>query len=226
MAVSLEHRAVPPGRERKSKKPKMPEGPGIHINTAKTFGGEVAERGRKIVDLETDKRFVARRSTPPPAPERGEQERPTYTPNPDEIKAQKVRGLIQLSARPIERIDQDDMPTHQPPGFKKRKEAKSKEEDLLSRDSDVSGLTKSFAPPPPISSVIEENIATQVRDNVVPISVAKSWIPPRKRKQKEEKPSIVPTRGSGWSLEGAVRDEAIQDALVMPHASCGRPGSK
>jgi len=220
MAISLEHRAVPPEREKTPRKPRkvMPKGRGIHIQI--NFGGEVAERGRKIVDLETDNKVVARRSTPPPAPEKDEQERPTYTPNPDENKALRFQKLIEQSARPIDEVDQDDMPTHQPPGFKKPRTETAKEEKLLSRDSDVSRLTTSFAPPPPIPSAVrEENIATEVRDNVVPIAVAEGWVPPSKREKEKKRPSINPN-GKGWSLE-----ETVRDSLVMPHNLCG-PGSR
>lgn len=205
MAVSLQHRAVPP-RTEQARKP-MPKGPGIHIDIH--FGGETAERGRKIADLETDRKVIARRSTPPPVPEKDEYERPTCNPNPDGIKAQRVQNLIQQSAHPIEEVNQDEMPTYKPPG--RKQPADAVEEKILSRDSDVSGLTKSFAPPPPIK-IVEENIATQIRDNVVPIAVAENWVPPRKRKQKAD----VTSNGREWSLD---------DALVMPHARCG-PGSK
>lgn len=218
MAVSLYHRAVPPRKET-PKKP-MPKGPGVHINIH--FGGETAERGRKVADLETDRKVIARRSSPPPAPEKDEQERPTYNPNPDEIKAQRVQNLIQQSAHPIEEVNQDDMPTYEPPGRRKpnTSTAAALEEKILSRDSDVSRLTTSFAPPPPIK-IVEENIATQIRDNVVPIAVAADWIPPRKRKQQEKSRSTgINPNGKEWTF-----DDAVQDSLVMPHANCG-VGSK
>lgn len=183
MASTLEQRrAAPPRRtDAACKKPKMPKGPGIHINVH--FGGKTAEKGRSIIDLEEAKKVAPRRSTPPPAPEKDEQERPTATPAPHGSKSVYVSQLIEATAK--DDLENRDLPTYNVgSGKKKNKEPHTVEEKALSRDSDTSRLTNSFAPPPPIpSAVVEENIATEVRENVVPIRVAKGYRPPRERKQ-------------------------------------------
>ncbi len=149
MVSALDHRAVTPRREKTAdtrRKPKMPNGPGIHINV--NFGGETAERGRKVLEPAT----VSRR-TPQNLMEK-EDRLPDYDDLGDTAelqgeKAQKVQAMLKGIA---DDYDNDNRPTRPIPGRQKLKSGDSKEEQMLSRDSDVSRLTTSFAPPPPISS--------------------------------------------------------------------------
>ncbi len=188
MVGALDYRATPLREKADAarKKPKMPEGPGVHIKV--DFGGEVAERGRKI--LEPPK-------VPGQAPKPASEDRcrlPDYDDVEDTAelsgeKALKVQGMLKAIAEDY--VD-NNRPTRPIPGRDKMKVSEkpvckvSEEERMLSRDSDVSRSTTSFAPPPPIPSpVVEENLTSPADDNVVRMDVAKNWVPPRKREQNQ-----------------------------------------